>query len=112
MIDSYQFGKIVIDGQEFTNDIMIHPDGRIEKWWRKEGHIVSLDDLQTLLNNSPKIMIIGAGCPGMLALPGNIITFLQEKGIQVVYDRTDRAIQRFNDRDQSQTTVAAFHLTC
>ena len=78
MIDSYQFGKIVIDGQEYENDIMIHPDGRIEKWWRKEGHIVALDDLQTLLNDSPEIMIIGAGCPGMMALPGNIITFLQE----------------------------------
>ena len=112
MIDSFQFGQIVIDGQEYSNDVMIHTDGRIEKWWRREGHIVALSDLNALLNESPEILIIGAGCPGMLSLPGGLITHLQDKGIQVIYDRTDRAIERFNQRDQNKKTAAALHITC
>lgn len=112
LIDSFQFGIIVIDGQEYSNDVMIHPDGKIEKWWRKEGHLVALDDLSILLNHSPDVLIIGAGFPGMMAVPGGLITYLQEKGIKVIYDRTDRAIEKFNQRDTSKKTVAALHITC
>lgn len=39
-IASYSFGKITIDGQTFTSDLIIYP-GRIDpSWWRREGHFL------------------------------------------------------------------------
>jgi hypothetical protein len=112
LIDSYQFGKIVIDGQEYSNDVMIHSDGRVDKWWRREGHIVALQDIETLLQESPEVLIVGAGLPGMMSLPGGLITYLQDKGVHVIYDRTDRAIETYNTHHDSKRTAAVFHITC
>lgn len=112
MIDSYQFGKIVIDGQEYSSDVIIHSDGRVEKWWRREGHIVALQDITPLLLDAPEILIIGAGLPGMMSVPGGLITHLQDKGLRVIYDRTDRAVQAYNRIDHAKRIAAAFHITC
>ena len=102
MIQSFEFGKIVIDGQEYTHDIMITPDGQVHKWWRKEGHLVSLDDLKLLLDDPPKLLIVGAGTNGMMSFPDSLKDYLREKGIEVTYERTNRAVELFNQCDQSQ----------
>ncbi len=45
-ITLYDFGKIVVDGETHTRDVIIHP-GRVEgSWWRKEGHRLQVDDLE------------------------------------------------------------------
>ncbi|MHA1839475.1 MAG: hypothetical protein ACTSYO_05915 [Candidatus Ranarchaeia archaeon] len=38
MIDKYEFGCIVIRGQEYTSDVIVFPDRVIDGWWRKERH--------------------------------------------------------------------------
>ena len=44
-IDRYEFGLIVIEGQTFKNDVLIWP-GRVKSdWWRKEAHLLQLDDV-------------------------------------------------------------------
>ncbi|OQY18037.1 MAG: hypothetical protein B6I35_13630 [Anaerolineaceae bacterium 4572_32.2] len=44
-IESYRFGRIIIDGQTHSKDVIILPDRVIENWWRQEGHALHLDDL-------------------------------------------------------------------
>jgi hypothetical protein len=39
-IDSYKFGRIVIDGQAYSRDVIILPDRVIRDWWRDSGHIL------------------------------------------------------------------------
>jgi len=34
MIESYSFGQMVIDGQEYTSDLIIFPDRINSSWWR------------------------------------------------------------------------------
>jgi len=42
MIEHYSFGRIVIDGKEYTKDLIIYPDKIRANWWRKEGHKLRL----------------------------------------------------------------------
>ena len=112
MINSFQFGKIVIDGKEYTNDVMIFPDGKVEKWWRKEGHLVALDDLTLLLRDSLKVLIIGSGTARMLSCPPNLIAHLADKGIKVVYEGTEQAVEKYNQQEKDTKTAAVLHITC
>lgn len=36
MINSYDFGRIVVDGKAYTSDVIIFPDRVNSYWWRKE----------------------------------------------------------------------------
>lgn len=112
MIQSFEYGKIVIDNQEYTYDIIIIPDGTIHKWWRFEGHMVARDDLKMVLDDPPDVLIIGAGTNGRMSLPPGLRQYLIDKGIEVEYQKTDRAIELYNQRDPSKKTVLALHITC
>ena len=49
-IDEYSFGRIVVDGEELTADVILLP-GRIVPWWRRrDGHALVLDDLREVLD--------------------------------------------------------------
>jgi len=37
MIESYDFGRIVVNGRKFGSDLIIFPDRVNGGWWRKEG---------------------------------------------------------------------------
>ncbi len=68
-IDSYQFGKIVIDGQAYDKDLIITPHGVTPDWWRAEGHSLSIPDLEAVLEAAPEVLIIGQGAYGRMELP-------------------------------------------
>jgi hypothetical protein len=37
MIESFSFGRAVIDGRVYHSDLILFPDGRIQSsWWRKK----------------------------------------------------------------------------
>jgi len=37
VIDGYSFGRIVVEGKEYTSDLIIYPDHIQGDWWREEG---------------------------------------------------------------------------
>lgn len=42
MIEKYSFGKIVVNGAAYANDIKIVQGRVIPDWWRKKGHSISI----------------------------------------------------------------------
>jgi hypothetical protein len=46
MIEKYSFGKIVVNGVAYTNDIKIVKGRVVSDWWRKRGHSVDIEDIQ------------------------------------------------------------------
>ncbi|MGB9440927.1 MAG: hypothetical protein WCB15_23500, partial [Desulfobacterales bacterium] len=42
MIEKYSFGKIVVNGVTYTNDIKIVQGRVVSDWWRKKGHSVGM----------------------------------------------------------------------
>jgi hypothetical protein len=65
-IDSYRFGRIVIDGQAYNCDVIILPDQVIRDWWRGSGHILHPDDLLLVFEASPKVLVVGQGSTSRL----------------------------------------------
>lgn len=40
MMEKYEFGRIVIDGKTYTDDIRIIDGKVLPKWWKTEGHFL------------------------------------------------------------------------
>ena len=109
-INSYSFGNIKVNGQNFSSDLIIF-NNRIKKnWWRKEGHHLHKQDLKEVIDYNPDILIIGTGKQGVMTVPQSLINFLEERNITVKVNRTDKAVALFNKAEGRK--AAALHLTC
>ncbi len=112
MIDSYSFGRIRINGEEYTSDVIIYP-GRIQSnWWRKEGHKLQIEDMEEVLKHPPELLIVGTGAYGAMSVPEETRKHIESKGIQLVVEKTDEACKTYNDLRDKEKAVATFHLTC
>ncbi|MBI4685160.1 MAG: hypothetical protein HY755_08160 [Nitrospirae bacterium] len=114
-IDSYSFGKIVINSKTYTSDVIMYP-GRVDSsWWRKEGHYLQTVDLEDVINAKPDILIIGTGHDGVMRVPDETLKLIKSKGINVYIDITGRAVEEFNrlqTEKPEKVIIAALHLTC
>lgn len=111
MIEAYKFGRIVINGRTYTNDVMIFSD-RVTPWRRKGGHVVSIEDLNAILREKPKVIVIGTGASGLVRIAPETARELAAQGIELVAAPTRRAIEIFNDRFMTENVIGGFHLTC
>ncbi len=112
MIDSYSFGKIVINGKAFNQDVVIYPDRVNSSWWRRQGHNLCWDDIGEIIAFKPEILIIGQGQPGLMKVPAAIRARIEEQGIKLFIAGTVKAVQQYNLVCGSKRAVAALHLTC
>ncbi len=110
MIESYGFGRIVIDGMTYTSDVIIFPDRVLSSWWRKEGHSLDIEDLREVVEFKPEILVIGTGHSGLMKPKDETLEFLESKGIEVIVERTKKACDILNSLGSN--AVGAFHLTC
>ncbi len=111
-IDSYSFGRIVINGTTYTSDVIIYP-GRVEaSWWRKEGHLLQPEDLTEALRAKPEVLIIGTGYSGVMQVPRETADALAARGIEVKVERTSKAVEVYNAPQGKKIVIAALHLTC
>jgi hypothetical protein len=111
-IDHYEFGRIVIDGQAFTNDVLIWP-GRIKSdWWRKEAHLLQVDDVAEALAGNPQVLVVGMGEPGKMQVDPALAAFLQDRGVELRAHSTGEACRVINALSGSRRLAAALHITC
>ena len=68
-IENYSFGKITINGEIYTSDVIIYPERVDPAWWRKEGHTLHIEDLQDVLNANPAVVVVGTGFFGIMKVP-------------------------------------------
>jgi len=61
-IEAYRFGRISIDGETYTRDLIICPDGIRTDWWRKEGHSLRPEDLDSVIDLGPELRRRGRSC--------------------------------------------------
>jgi hypothetical protein len=112
MIDSYSFGKIVIEGKTFNSDVIIYQDNIDHKWWRKEGHLLQKEDLADIFKHRPKILIVGKGNPGLMEISEETKQYIKSKGIKLIVDNTENACKIYNSIKRKDNVIAALHLTC
>lgn len=111
-IESYSFGKMVYGGQTYTSDLIIYPDRVDASWWRQQGHLLQMMDLEEILKENPHILIIGTGYMGVMKVPAPLKKHLKNKGIELHVERSGKAVKLFNSVDKTKKVIAAFHLTC
>jgi len=112
MIDSYDFGRIIINGRRYTTDLIVFPDRVKDGWWRKEGHSLRIEDLDEVVQDNPKVILIGTGYSGLMKVPAETKEYVESKGIELIAQRTTEACKTFNRLVKSKKVVAALHLTC
>ena len=111
-IDSYVFGMINIDGHPHTSDVKVFPDRVKSGWWRKEGHVLHVDDIQDVLSATPEAIIIGTGVSGAMKVPSDVKASCKSRGIDLIVLPTKKAVVEHNTLSESKRVVTCLHLTC
>lgn len=115
MIDSYEFGAMVMNGKKYTSDVIVFPERVIDSWWRKEGHRLHVEDLEEILKQEPKpeVLVVGTGYYGLVEISPEVENTLKSHEIELVAQPTKEAYQTFNKiLESDKRVIGAFHLTC
>jgi hypothetical protein len=113
LIDSYDFGQIVIDGRRYTSDVIVFPDRVRDKWWRREGHRLNVEDIEgAVREGKPEVLVVGTGYSGLMKVLPETEKFLKSEGVELVVQSTREACETFNRLVKSKRVIAALHLTC
>jgi hypothetical protein len=110
-IEEYRFGRVVVDGEEHTRDVIVLPCRTVPGWWRREGHSLVLDDLEDVLGELPERLLVGTGAYGRMKPDPGALEELRRRGVTVEVLPTAEAVRRYGELDPART-AAALHLTC
>ena len=113
MIDTYAYGRMVIDGTCYPSDLIIYPDRIDANWWREQCHQVRLEDIEKLVAGDPEYLIIGTGETGLLNVLPEVQDYLiKRRKTQLVFVPTEYAYEIYNRLCTKHDVVGAFHLAC
>jgi len=112
IIDSYQFGLVVVNGKSYTSDVVIFPDRVKDNWRRKTSHQLHLDELSEAMAENPEVLVVGTGAAGLVKVLPEVRQSLEAQGIKLIVEPTNEACTIYNQLCHSQRVVAALHLTC
>lgn len=112
IIDSYHFGLVVVNGKEYTSDVIIFPDRVRSEWWKKRSHQLYLEDIAEAMTENPEVLVVGTGASGLVRVLPEAKQGIEAQGIKLIVETTDKACQTYNQLCQSQRVIAALHLTC
>ncbi len=111
-IDSYDFGHIVIDGVSYRQDLLIWPGHLKKDWWRRESHLLQVEDVAEALAARPEVLVVGMGNPGRMQVDVGLAAYLKENHIELVAVPTKEACRLINALSGKRRVAAALHLTC
>ena len=82
MIEDYQFGFITVDGETYNHDVQVFWTGQVFDWWRKESHVVDVEDVIDMVEQNPESIVIGTGEDGMAKVTDSAKKFIEARGIK------------------------------
>lgn len=115
LIESYSFGRMVVEDEEYRDDLMICGKEVNPDWVRKRGHELHPEDITWITGKDPELLVVGTGSSGRMKVTDETKTLLDENGIDLWIGSTEEAADYFNTKrkEESEEKIAgAFHLTC
>ncbi len=112
LVDSYQFGLIVVNGKQYTSDVIIFPERVRGNWLRKAGHQLCLSDIAEVTTENPEVLVVGTGASDLMKVLPEVQQAAEDQSIKLIAQATDKACHTYNQLCQSRRVVAALHLTC
>jgi hypothetical protein len=80
-LGSYTSGRIVVDGENQTSDLIVLSDPVASDWWRRQCPL-ALEDLEALQHELPERLIVGCGANGRLESNAGVIEALPKRGLR------------------------------
>lgn len=127
MLEETGFGYIVVNGKRYEHDIVLYPNGLLEKrrkdlskkYKSEYSHTpLSREELEYYLEKTSNIeyLVIGNGQYGALPLTPDakkLLEDLKEKGVEIVIDKTPKVLGKV-DRllTDKRKVLAIIHVTC
>ena len=104
---------MIIDDSLYTKDVIIYPDGRIHSpWWRKQGHVLTKEDLAELVAAGPETIICGTGAMGVMRPTDELKEYLASGNIEFIFQKSGNAVETYNQLSGNKKVGGCFHLTC
>ena len=91
-IQNYRFGRMVVDEEQHTRDLILLPDRVVANWWRKDGHRLDVDDLREVFDAAPEVLVVGTGDQGLMNVPQETQQIVEAAGIELWVARTGQAL--------------------
>jgi hypothetical protein len=118
-IDATEFGSITLGGTVYDHDVLVRPDGTVEKRKKKlskavygTSHTISLAEAEYVYRHGERAstLIIGTGQYGRVELSSEAAEFLVRKHCTVVLRPTPEAAATWNETKGK--AIGLFHVTC
>src|SRR4029453_3095825 len=110
-IEGYRFGRLLVDGEEQTRDVIVLPDRVLTDWWRADGHRPALTALGGVSDELRERLVVGTGAYGQMRPDPKAVEQLRQRGVEVEALPTGEAVHRYGELDPRRT-AAALYLTC
>ncbi len=115
-VTKLSWGRIEIEGNLIFKDVKLFPGG-CRKWnWKETGteHSpgIQISDVQELLDNNAKIVILSRGVLGRLKIQNEVVKKLKSENIIVHILKTKGAVKIYNKLSKSKAVGALIHTTC
>jgi hypothetical protein len=110
-VEGYEFGRVLVDGEEHRRDVIVLPGRVVSDWRRRNGHELVLDDLEDVLDELPGRLVVGTGAYGRVEPDPEALAALRRRGVEVDVLPTGEAVKLFAELE-SEHAAAALHLTC
>lgn len=111
-LTGYAFGRLDVDGQPHSRDLIALPGRVVADWRRLRGHRLQVPDLEAILADPPQRLIIGQGHFGRMKVDERAAAALREAGIRFEALWTAKAVARYMELRERERVGAALHLTC
>ena len=111
-IGSYEFGRVIVNGKTFDQDLIIFPSKVRSGWCRKKGHELCLDDIKEVIEEKPEVLVVGTGDSGLVKILDEVKERLKKERVELIAKRTGEACDVYNRLSSQKKVVAALHLTC
>lgn len=114
-IESYQPGKIVVEGKIYTRDILISTDGTVKNrddvYLKFVNHMVKQSEINELLKDYPEVIVIGTGEKEKLKLSFRIERLIADMKADLIALPTLKAVEQYNKLvNEGKKAAALFHL--
>lgn len=116
-IEKVDFGKVYIDGQCYKDVVILEGKAcsrnkATSKVVHGTSHILSEEEIKTLIRGKPEVIIVGTGFSDMLEVPSSVFKRLKGQGREVYVLKTPEAVKKFNELSGKKKINALFHTTC
>ena len=116
-----EFGKLELDGQEFSSDVVLYNNGTIIKRPKeiskpkkeKYGHTpLTREELEVIIKRNFDYILIGTGIYGYLPIEKEAIDYLKEKCKFIIIGKSSDILEYLKQKQIEGEYIAIIHITC